>query len=156
MIRTPRYFEDFQVGEKLTTPSRTMSVGVLDVAVGIGGYLAPPFLDEEVAKRTPPFGTRVAPGRVILFLMGGLIEQSELWSSEVPLALVGINNVRIRAPLRVGDTIKVEAEVTQKKETSNPTQGIIVNSERCINQHGEVILEGEAVHLVAHRPSGEK
>jgi len=144
-----RYWEDYNVGDKFETPGRTVTEAAISIMVGLGGYLAPFFLDEEAAKKTV-FGGRVAPGRLTIFFMGGLEEQSEMWGETV-IALMGIDKIRIKAPLRAGDTIRVEMEVTEKRETKRADRGIIIHRSVCKNQRGEEIAETEAAHLVMRR-----
>ena len=144
-----RYWEDYNVGDKFETPGRTVTEAAISIMVGLGGYLAPFFLDEEAAKKTV-FGGRVAPGRLTIFFMGGLEEQSEMWGETV-IALMGIDKIRIKAPLRAGDTIRVEMEVTEKRETKRADRGIIIHRSVCKNQRGEEIAETEAAHLVMMR-----
>jgi acyl dehydratase len=108
----------------------------------------PIFWDEEEAKKTA-FGTRIAPGRITLLIMGGLEEQSGFWDEETMIALVGIDQVKIKGPLKAGDTLKVHGEVIEKRETKNQLRGIIVHRSICKNQKGEIVAETETTHLVA-------
>ncbi|HIE16915.1 MAG TPA: dehydratase [Dehalococcoidia bacterium] len=145
-----KYWEDYQVGEKFTTPGRTISEGMINIIVGLAGFTLPIFWNEEEAKKTS-FGTRIAPGRLTLLIMGGLEEQSGFWDEETMVALVGINKVRITSPLRAGDTIRVHGEVTEKRETRNPERGIIVHHSICKNQKEETVAETETAHLVKRK-----
>ena len=147
----PKYWEDYAVGEKFTTQGRTVGQGVIDIIAGLAGFTLPWFWDEEEAKKTV-FKTRVAPGRMILLMMGGLEEQAGFWDHRTLIALLGIDNVKIRAPLKAGDTIRVECEVTEKKETRNADRGIIIHRSTCKNQRGEVVAETEMAHLVKRKP----
>ncbi len=146
-----KYFEEFNVGDKIITPGKTITEGAITMMVGLAGFVIPLFNDEEYAKTTV-FGGRIAPGRLTLFVMGGLVEQTALFEDTV-IALVGITNVRVKGPLRAGDTIRVEMEITGKKETSRPDRGLIVHKELCKNQRGEVIVEAEVTHLMRRKQS---
>lgn len=145
-----RHWEDYSVGERFTTQGRTVSQGMIDVIAGLAGFSLPLFWDEEEAKKTV-FKTRVAPGRMTLLMMGGLEEQAGFWDEETMIALLGINYVKIRAPLKAGDTIRVECEVTEKKETKNADRGIIIHQSICKNQRGEIVAETELAHLVKRK-----
>jgi acyl dehydratase len=144
-----KYFEDFMIGEKFKSPSKTITESAITMMIGLAGFTIPLFNDEEYAKKTP-FGGRIAPGRLTLFVMGGLEEQTGIYDDTV-IALVGLDKVRFKGPLRPGDTIHVESEVIDLKETSNPERGIMVHRSKCINQRGEVIIEAEATHLMKRR-----
>lgn len=149
----PKYWEDYQVGEKFITPGRTVSEGMINIMVGLAGFTLPLFWDEEEASKTA-FGTRIAPGRLTLLFMGGLEEQCGFWDEETMVALVGIDKVRITSPLRPGDTLMVYGEVIEKRETENLQRGIIVHHSTCKNQKGETVAETESAHLVKRRGNG--
>ncbi len=144
------YYEDFKVGDRFTTQAKTITEGAITVMVGLGGYTVPIFTNEEYA-RTTIFKGRIAPGRMTIFMAGGLEEQLGIFDETV-VALIGIDKVRFKNPLRAGDTIKVEIEIIDKRETKNPEQGIVINKESCLNQRGEIILEAEATHLMMRKP----
>lgn len=150
----PKYWEDYAIGEKFATPGRTIGEGMINIIIGLAGFTIPFFWDEEEAKKTA-FGTRIAPGRLTLLLMGGLEEQSGFWDHETMIALLGIDKVRMKAPLKFGDTIRVEGELIGKTETRNPDRGIITHRSICRSQKGEVIAEAETTHLVKRKPNRE-
>lgn len=145
-----KYWEDFYVGETFRTPAKTVTESAITMMVGLAGFTIPLFNDEEYAKTTS-FGTRIAPGRMTLFIMGGLEEQIGIYDETV-VALVGLDKVRFKGPLRAGDTIHVEFEVIELRETSRPDRGLMVHRARCINQRGEVLIENEGTHLMRRRP----
>ena len=144
-----KFYEEFNVGEKYTSPGKTVTDTHITLMVGLTGYNEPYFLDEEAAKKTM-FGGRVAPGRMIVFLMGALAEQTGVFH-ETALAMVGLDKIKIKSPLRAGDTIRVVVEIVEKKETSRPDRGIVVHKETCYNQRDEAIAEVEVTHLVKRK-----
>lgn len=146
-----KYWEDYPVGEKALSPGKTITEAALTMFIGLGGFLLPLFTDEEFAKKTQ-FGGRIAPGRVTFMLMGGLVEQCDILDLETLIALLGVDRIAFRAPLRPGDTIRVEIEITGKRETSKADRGIIVHKETCWNQRNELLVESELSHLVKRRP----
>lgn len=145
-----KYWEDFTIGEKFRSPAKTMTDAAITLMVALGGFTIPLFNDEEFAKKTP-FGTRIAPGRLTLFVMGGLEEQMGIYDESV-IALVGLDKIRFKGPLRAGDTIHVQFEVIDLKETSKRDRGIMVHRSVCLNQRGEILIECEATHLMRRRP----
>ncbi|MFC2031818.1 MaoC/PaaZ C-terminal domain-containing protein [Chloroflexota bacterium] len=144
-------YEDFRIGDRFTTPAKTVTESVITMMVGLGGYTVSLFNDEEYAKTTI-FKGRIAPGRVTVFMMGGLIEQTGIFD-ETLVALVGIDKLRFKGPLRAGDTIKVKIEIMGKRETKNPGHGIIIHKDSCLNQRGELIVEEEVAHLMMRKPA---
>ena len=145
-----RYWEDYNVGEKCTTPKKTITATAIDIINSLGGFIEPLFLDHEFVKTTV-FGEPIAPGVITVLMMGGLEQMVEMWDIESAIALTGLNNIRFLAPLKAGDTIRVEMEITQKTETKRADRGIIVHKSVCKNQRDEVIAEMETVHLMKRR-----
>lgn len=143
------FYEDFKIGDRFETKGKTITEGAITVMVGLAGFTLPLHVDEEYCKKTT-FGTIVPPGRLTLFVMGGLEEQTGIYAEEV-IALLGIDKVRFKAPLRAGDTVQVEMEVVDLKPTSKPDRGIMVHRSICLNQRGEVLVECEATHLIRRR-----
>ena len=140
-------WKELRVGDKFISPDKTITDAHISTIIGLSGFIASFFVDEEYANRTV-FGGRVAPGRLTLLLMGGLFEQTDIFDVDQVIALVGLDKMRLRAPLRAGDTITVESEIIEKRQTSKPDRGIIVHMETCWNQKGEVIAEMEVTHLL--------
>ena len=145
------YYDDFRIGDKFTTPRKTVTEAMINIMVGLGGFVAPLFNDAEYA-RTTSFGSCIAPGRMTLFLMGGLEEQIGIYEESL-VALVGLDGVKFKGPLRAGDTIRVELEIVAVRETSRPESGLVTHKSRCFNQRDELIVEAEASHLLKKRPS---
>ncbi len=146
------YFEDLELGHKITSGGRTITDGMATALINIGGFTAPFFNDETEANRTP-LGWRAIPGRITFALMGGLVETADVFGrGPGAVMLVGANNLTWKVPLKVGDTVHLEFEITEKRETSNPRWGVVVNKEALINQKDEVVCEAEITHLAEHRP----
>lgn len=148
-----RYFEDYSIGGKFISPGRTVTEADISICTGIARISEPLFMDEEYAKTTN-FGTRIAPGRLTVLLMGGLTLLAGLWDLENMIALVGLNIVGFHNPVKAGDTIKVECEIIDKKETSKAERGLITHRETCRNQRGQVIAIIETTHLVKRKTAG--
>lgn len=139
-----RFFEDFQVGDRYPTYGRTITEGDLSLFCAMVGYHVPLFIDEEYAKRTP-YGGRIVPSAMIMAYSTGMTES--LFRTTV-LALLGVDRGRFLAPVRPGDTIRTEVEVIAKKETSDPSRGIVVFRDRVINQRGEIVFEIDKTVLI--------
>jgi len=146
------YYEEQEVGRKVTTGARTITDGMATMLISIGGFTEPFFNDEIEANKTP-LGWRAIPGKMSFALMGGLLETANYWGGGTGAhMLVGANNLAWKAPLKVGDTVHVEFEVTEMRETRNPRWGVVVNKETLINQNGDVLLEAEVTHLLERKP----
>jgi Acyl dehydratase len=148
----PLYFEDFQVGQRFTTPARTVTEADIVHFAGISGDYNPIHTDAEFARSTP-FGTRIAHGLLVLSMLTGLRQRSGHFEGTI-IAWLEIKNYRFLKPVFIGDTIQGETEILEKRETSRPDRGVLVQRVRVVNQRGEVVQEGEFVTMVKRREGG--
>jgi 3-hydroxybutyryl-CoA dehydratase len=145
------YFEDLQLGYKVTTGARTITDGMATLLINIGGFTLP-FFNDEIAANKTPLGWRALPGRMVFALMGGLVESADIWGKDAGSTMfVGANNLALKKPVKVGDTIHLDFEIIEKKETKNPKWGLVVNKETLINQRGEIVCEVDINHLVERK-----
>jgi len=146
-----RNFEEFEVGARYPTYSRTITEGDLSLFCAFVGYHVPLFIDEEYAKQTP-YGGRIAPSALTMSISTGMTES--LFRNTV-IALLGVDRGRFLGPVRPGDTIHTEVEVVSKKETSDPSRGIVVFRDHVVNQHGETVFEIDKTVLIKRRETDE-
>ena len=59
--------------------------------------------------------------------------------------------IRIVAPVLAGDTIRVEIEVVEKRETKKPDRGIVTYRHRVLNQRDELVLESRVQRMIRRR-----
>jgi acyl dehydratase len=142
-----RYFEEFEVGSRYPTYARTITEGDLSLFCAFVGYHVPLFIDEEYAKHTP-YGGRIVPSALTMSISTGMTES--LFRTTV-IALLALERGRFLAPVRPGDTIHTEVEVLSKKETSDPTRGIVVFRDHVLNQHSEMVFEIDKTVLIQRR-----
>jgi len=139
-------FRDMAVGDTFTSPAKTITESAITLCVGLAGMTASFFNDKSAAEDSA-LGWQAAPGRMTLMMMGGLEEQTEIFAE--PAVLSGFNDVRFRLPVRAGDTIRIEMQIIEKRNTSKPGRGLVVHKSTCRNQNGEVVMEVDNVHLVS-------
>lgn len=145
-----KYFEDFAVGERWTTGARTVTEFDVMTFVTLVGYLEPLFIDEEYIRRESGFGARIAPGLLTTALADALILQTGAFLG-TGLALLGVRDLTMKAPVKVGDTLRVEVEVTDKRETAKPGRGIVTSRQVVTNQRREAVVEYTVSRLVRRR-----
>ena len=148
----PLYFEDFQVGQRFTTPARTVTEADIVNFAGVSGDFNPIHTDAEFARGTP-FGQRIAHGLLVLAMLTGLRQRTGHFEGTL-IAWLEIRSYRFLKPVLIGDTVHGETEILEKRETSRPDRGILVQRVRVLNQKGEVVQEGEFVTLVRRREGG--
>lgn len=95
-------------------------------------------LDEEYCREHTEFGQRVVNSAFTLGLMVGISVGDTTLGTAV--ANLGWDEVRFPRPLFHGDTIRVETEVLELRESqSRPQAGIVVFLHRAYNQHGDLV-----------------
>src|SRR4051812_25014718 len=144
-----RYFEDFEIGQEMVTPARTVtSTDIVNFAC-LSGDFNEVHTNFEYCKTTP-FGEPVAHGPLIYAIMGGLQYASGMNDGTL-LALLQIDKWRMLAPVKHGDTIFMRSTVLSKKETSKTDRGIVVFQRECIKQDGSKVQEMEATLMYRRR-----
>lgn len=151
MAHTPRgrHFEEFTEGETLVTAARTITESAVDLFAGLSGDFNPLHIDEETAQKTPTKG-RIAHGMLVLSVATGLANQLGVFEGTT-LALLGMDKIRWTAPVRLGDTIRVDLTVREKKETSKPDRGVVTAAVSVRNQRGEEVCQAEWSTLMARK-----
>jgi acyl dehydratase len=145
----PLYFEDVEVGFRFETPSRTVTETDLVNFAGVSGDFNPLHTDERFAANTI-YGGRIAHGALVLALATGLRQRAGLFDGTL-MGLLEIRTWRFRAPVRIGDTIRVVNEILELRETSKPDRGVMLQRVEVSNQDSEVVAAGEFVMLLRRR-----
>ena len=144
-----KYFEEFNIGDKFVTPSRTITEADIVTYAGLSGDYHIIHTDEEFAKGTI-FGSRIAHGPLTTAIALGLLFRIGLLDG-TSMALLGLNAKFVNAVLP-GDTIKCVVEVIGKRETKKPDRGILTLKIQIMNQREEVVIEVEHITMQARLP----
>lgn len=139
MLPERKTFDQIQIGEKASL-SKTISEADIYIFAGITGDFNPLHINQEYAKTTM-FKGRVAHG----ILTAGLISAVLGTRLPGPGAIYLSQTLKFTAPVRIGDTITASIEVVEKIEQKSR----IRLRTTCINQEGEVVVEGEAVTMLS-------
>ena len=146
---TSGYWEDFEVGQRYPTTSRTITdADHLQFCKPVG-YDVPLFLDEAYAKTTP-YGGRICPSHLTMSFSTAMT--GRLFANTV-LGLLAVERGKFLKPVRPGDTIRTEVEVIEKKPSAEPGRGIVVFRDHVINQHDEIVFQLDKVTLLKRRPA---
>jgi len=139
-------FEQHEIGATFRTLGRTVSETDIVTFVNLCGFTEPLFMDMEYVARESLFKRRAAPGALTFALAEGLIIQTGLIHG-TGMAYLG-GDVRVVGPVLEGDTLAVEVEVTDKRETKKPDRGIVSYRHRVLNQRGELVLEAKVQRMI--------
>lgn len=142
-------FEEHALGAKYETLRRTMSEPDIATFVNLCGFTEPLFMDMEYLARESAFKGRLVPGAFTFALAEGLVIQTGLFHG-TGMAYLG-GEVRVVTPVLAGDTIRVEVEVVDKRETKKPDRGIVTYQHRILNQRGELVLEARVQRMIRRK-----
>ena len=144
-----RFFEDFSVGDRFESPSKTLNDAHFLFFSGLTGDAHPLHYDVEYAKTTR-FGRPLAHGLMLTSMTAvGASTLSPLIEDSIVAFLE--QTTRFRAPVFVGDTIKPEHEVVALERKRSA--GLLTLRVTLTNQRGDTVLDGEHRYLVAFRPA---
>lgn len=144
------YFEEFEVGQRVISPARTVTESDVVNFAGISGDFNQIHTDAVYAKDTP-FGARVAHGLLGLSIASGLAVRTGVLEGTV-IAFREINNWKFSKPVYLGDTIHVEMEVTETKALRRLGGGNVVIVLDVKNQNDETVMKGSWSTLVMSKP----
>jgi 3-hydroxybutyryl-CoA dehydratase len=141
------YFEDFRIGDRFTSPSRTIGDAHFLFFAGLTGDNHPIHYDEDYAKKTR-FGARVAHGLLVMSMtaVGASSLSPRLERSMIAFVEQGCRFIK---PVLLGDTVHPEIEVAGLERKGE--RGLLRLAVRVRNQRDEVVLEGHHVYLVKCR-----
>jgi acyl dehydratase len=141
------FYEEFSVGQTFAhTLRRTVTEADNVLFSAMTHNPAPLHLDEEYMKGTE-FGARLVNSYFTLGLMVGISVNDTTVGTTV--ANLGMDEVRFPSPVFHGDTLHVETEVLDKRESkSRPNNGIVVFLHRALNQRNEVVAQCKRTALM--------
>ncbi len=145
------YFDEFTVAQTFDHPiRRTITEADNVLLTTMTHNPAALHLDAEYMKTTE-FGQRLVNSCLTLSFMVGISVNDTTHGTTV--ANLGWDEVRFPKPLFHGDTIRVESEVLEKRESkSRPDNGIIIFEHRAYNQHDELVGTCKRSALMLKKP----
>jgi 3-hydroxybutyryl-CoA dehydratase len=147
-VSAQRWFDDFKVGDRFESPSKTLTDAHFMFFAGMTGDAHPLHYDDEYA-RTTRFGRRLAHGLLLTSMTAvGASTLAPVIESSI-MAFVE-QTTRFRHPAFIGDTIKPRHEVMALERKRSA--GLLTLRVTLENQRGETVLEGEHRYLIAYRP----
>ena len=145
------YFEDFGVGQELVTRGRTVFDHDIGAVIALSGMYEELFMNREYYEKAGVFRRRVAPGLLTLLIAEGLV-MSEEWFRETGLAFLGLDELRLHAPVSPGDTVRVHVTVAEARPTREPDRGVVTAQHTVRNQEGTTVMSFRIARMVRRRP----
>lgn len=147
------YFEDLQVGQVFRHAIvRTITESDNVWFSAMTHNPARLHLDEQYCRDHTEFGRRLVNSALTLGMMVGISVGDTTLGTAV--ANLGWDEVRFPKPLFHGDTIRVETEVAELRESrSRPNAGIVTFLHRAYNQNDELVAHCRRSGLQMRRPA---
>ena len=147
------YFEEFQVGQVFDHAIRRTVTEADNVLFSTMTHNpAALHLDEEYCREHTEFGQRIVNSCLTLSLMVGISVNDTTLGTTV--ANLGWDEVRFPRPVFHGDTLRVETEVLELRDSrSRPDNGIVIFEHRAFNQNNELVGVCKRTALMHRKPS---
>lgn len=140
-----RYLNEFTVGEVFRTRGRTITEADIHQFAQFSGDWNPVHVDRTVAE--PQWGARIAHGPMFPGIAIGMLTPFDLSEGTT----VGLRELswEFVAPVREGDTIRVEMEITSvSPHPKRRDRGRVGMQFTVTNQDGEVVNRGRTVAVI--------
>ncbi len=131
------WFDELREGEEFTTPGRTICEADLVGFSALTGDWHPQHADAEWAA-AGPFGERIAHGMLLLSYSLGLAPIDP----ERVVALRGLDSVRFKRPVRIGETIRVQGAVASLRPLDEAS-GLVGLDWRLLGAGGRTAVRAE-------------
>ncbi len=142
------YFEDFKVGETLKH-ARGKTVEPLEQVwiTNVTMNTAEAHFNEH-SMRDSNWGQRLGFGGVTISICLGLAAQD---TAENALMELGMDKIRLKAPVMHGDTLYCYSEVLEKIDAKQADAGVVRFRHYGVNQDDKHVFEGERTVLIKRR-----
>ena len=131
-------YEEFELGAIYDTQARTITEADVVTFAGLSGDFNPLHTDAEAARNTP-FGERIVHGMLTVAISTGMANMTGLMAGTT-IALME-QNIKYKGAVKFGDTVRLQMEVIEKRETSKPDRGIVKLAARVLNQRDELVVD---------------
>ena len=148
---TGLYFEEFSVGQRITSVGRTVAESDIMSFAGLTGDYNQIHTDAQFAAGTQ-FGQRIAHGLLGLSIAVGLLMRTGVLEGTV-LAFREIIEWKFIKPIFIGDTIHVDMEAKELKSMPRAGGGLAYVALEVKNQKDETLMRGTLAVLVASKPA---
>jgi acyl dehydratase len=138
----PVYYEDFEVGQEWTSPSRTITEADVTLFAMLSGDYDEIHTSEHYAREHSAHKTRIAHGMLAVAMVEGLKKRIPAFAETRYVASLEYS-WKFLAAVLIGDTVHLRLRIADMRESrSKPDRGVIREAVQMLNQRGEVVGEG--------------
>ena len=139
IVHSGLLFDQWNVGQTLQTGGRTITQAHIVSFAGLTGDYNPLHTDNEYCAANTPQGCCIAHGALTFSISVGLVNR---YLEGTCIAFVELS-ARYTQKVLPGDSIRVLLIVKDKRLSSKGDRGVVTLEIQTLNQHGEVVMEGE-------------
>jgi acyl dehydratase len=143
------HFDELEEGRRFTTRARTVTEADVVGFAALTGDMHPQHTDAEWAAESR-FGERIAHGLLVLSYAVGLMP----FDPERVVAIRRVTDVVFKQPTRIGDTIRVEGELADKREL-DADHGLVSCRWRILNQRDKLVARATVDVVWRRQPQPE-
>src|SRR5258708_37729592 len=147
-------YENIEPGTQFESAEHTVTPADILAFADVTRDHHPLHVDAIYAK-SRGFPAVIAHGLYGLSLMEGLKSELKLYE-ETSVASLGWDEVRFKAPIVAGDRLRVRFRFAEKRPTSNPGRGIVIEALELINQRDEVVTEARHTSMIVTRKADHR
>lgn len=146
------FADELRIGQRMVSRGRTVTEADIVAWCASTGDWHRLHSDAAYAARSA-FGQRIAPGLMVLAWAAGLGVPPD---SEAILANYGADQVRFTAPVFIGDTLHLQAEVADLRPKRAGIDAVLTLAWNMVNQNGVMVMKSDLqVLIAAHARSRE-
>ena len=149
LVQKGMCFEDFAIGDTGTSVGRTVTETDIVNFAALSGDWNQIHTDVEYAAGTM-YRERIAHGLLVLSIASGLAVRMGFMEGTVQ-AFMGLD-WQFRGPTKIGDTVRVHAEVTELKPMPRLNGGLVTFRMQILNQRDEIVHRGTWSVLMKSKP----
>lgn len=142
------YWQDIKVGDRFRTFGRTITETDIVNFISCTGMLEVLFTSEVYRQTESAIKGRLVPGALVFSIAEGLTIMGTIQGTG--MAFLGMD-MEIKAPSFAGDTIEVDIEVTELRQTSTGNRAIVKTRNIVTNQKGDVVMVYQPLRMLKGR-----
>ena len=150
MTKKGLYFEELVTDKTYTTHRRTITEADHVNFTTSFGFFEPLFMDRAYVETETHYGKAIVPGALTFSVAEGLAILTGILHG-TGMAFLGVE-MKILNPVFIGDTVTVEIDVVDKRETKKPDRGIVTFFHRVKNQDDTVVMEYTVKRMLRRKP----
>ena len=144
------WFDDLKLGMRFVTPEKRITRE--DIVRFAREFDPQPFhTDEAAAEHTVLKGLAASGWHTAAFAMPLILATKPF--GRHPVFGMGVNELRWLAPVRPGDVLHLEGEITELIPSKTRPQGIVWIKWTMFNQRGEAVYTFTPIGIVPRRPA---